>query len=245
MRYFAEIAYNGTNYHGWQKQPNAPSVQEVVEQAFSTILNTPIEVIGCGRTDAGVHALQYFFHFDFEGEMPKGLPGRLNRFLPNDIAVRRVFEVDKNRHARFDAVRRSYEYRIVFEKNPFEIHTTWHYHQARSLNIDQLNGAASLLRAYHAFFPFCKSHHDAQTMACDLARAEWVLDEKQGRLTFHITANRFLRGMVRLVVGMCINVAEGKLPLEKVKQALDNQQLLEKSRSVPPGGLFLSRVEYP
>ena len=244
MRYFSELAYKGTNYHGWQRQPNALSVQERVEEAFSTILNERIEVVGCGRTDAGVHASQYYLHFDFDGTIPKGLVKRVNLFLPKDIAIRRVFEVGETMHARFDAIMRSYEYHIVFEKTPFEIETAWHYYLAKKVNINILNEAATLLLYYKEFSPFCKTHHDAQTLECDLYRCEWVLDEKKGRLVFHISANRFLRGMVRLIVGMCTNVATGKLPLEKVKAAMDSQIMLEKSWSVPPEGLFLSEVKY-
>ena len=244
MRYFSELAYKGTHYHGWQKQPNATTVQEVIEQALSTILNRPIEVVGCGRTDTGVHASQYFLHFDFDGELPEGFISRINKFLPRDIAVRRVFEVDDKKHARFDAVKRSYEYHIVFAKTPFETDTAWHYYLAKTLDVKKLNAAAALLLGYQEFFPFCKTHHDALTMECDLHRCEWVLEKESGRLVFHISANRFLRGMVRLIVGMCIKVATGKLALEKVKDTMDRQVLLEGSWSVPPDGLYLSEVKY-
>lgn len=244
MRYFTELAYNGTLYHGWQKQPNALSVQEKVEEAFSTILNTAIEVVGCGRTDAGVHASQYFLHFDFDREIPERFVGRVNLFLPKDIAIRKIFPVKEDAHARFDAIQRSYEYHIVFEKSPFETEITWQYYLAQKLDLGRLNEVASLLLKYQEFFPFCKTHHDAQTLECQLTRCEWVLDESNKRLVFHITSNRFLRGMVRLIVGACINVAAGKLAIEKVKAALDQQTLLEKSWSVPPEGLFLSEVKY-
>ena len=244
MRYFSELAYKGTHYHGWQKQPNATTVQEVIERAFSTILNSQIEVVGCGRTDTGVHASQYFLHFDFDGEMPEGFISRINKFLPKDIAIRRVFKVDENKHARFDATNRSYEYHLVFAKTPFEIDTAWYYYLAKTLEVEKRNTAAALLLSYQEFFPFCKTHHDALTMQCDLQRCEWILDKENGRMVFHISANRFLRGMVRLIVGMCINVATGKLPLEKVKDAMNRQVLLEKSWSVPPEGLFLSEVKY-
>ncbi|HFA51912.1 MAG TPA: tRNA pseudouridine(38-40) synthase TruA [Bacteroidetes bacterium] len=244
MRYFSELSYKGTNYHGWQKQLNANSVQQEIEQAFSTILNTQIEVVGCGRTDTGVHASQYFMHFDFGGKWPEGFLGRVNKFLPKDIAVRSVYEVDENAHARFDAKRRSYEYHLVFEKTPFETETAWHYYLAKKMDVDKLNEAASLLLAYNEFFPFCKTNHDAKTMRCDLSRCEWVLGKKNKRLVFHISANRFLRGMVRLVVGMCVNVATGKLGIQKVREAMDKQAMLEKSWSVPAEGLFLSEVKY-
>lgn len=244
MRYFAELAYKGTNYHGWQIQPNAISVQEKIEKAFSTILNTEIKVVGCGRTDTGVHASQYFLHFDFTGELPHRFINRINQFLPKDIAIRRIFEVDQEAHARFDAQKRSYEYHIVFDKAPFEIETAWYYYMAKKLDLKKLNEAANLLLKYEDFFPFCKTNHDALTMKCNLQKCEWVRDEKNGRLVFHISANRFLRGMVRLIVGMCINVAIGKLSLEKVKKAMDEQKILDKSWSIPPEGLYLSEVKY-
>lgn len=245
MRYFTELAYNGTNYHGWQKQPNSTSVQETIESAFSTILSAEIELVGCGRTDTSVHASQYFAHFDFEGEFPEGFLPRVNKYLPKDIAIQKIFPVAENAHTRFDATRRSYEYHLVFEKTPFEIDTAWHYYLGKKLEVEKLNEAASLLLNYKEFAPFCKTNHDAKTLACDLHRSEWLLDEKAGRLVFYITANRFLRGMVRLIVGMCVNVAVGKLELDEVRQALEKQRPLSKSWSVPGHGLFLSEVRYP
>ncbi len=244
MRYFSELAYNGTRFHGWQKQQNASSVQQEIEQAFSIILNEEIEVVGCGRTDTGVHASQYFMHFDFDGNFPEGFVKRVNKYLSNDIAIRSVFEVAPTAHARFDALKRSYEFNIVFEKTPFNAETAWHYYLAKTLNIKKLNEAASLLLQYKEFFPFCKTNNDAKTMECNISRSEWILDKKNGRLVFHISANRFLRGMVRLIVGMCINVALGKLSIEEVRHALESQTMLQKSWSVPGEGLFLSEVKY-
>ncbi len=245
MRYFSELAYNGTKYSGWQKQPHSPSVQESIEQAFSTILGADIEAVGCGRTDTGVHASQYFMHFDFEGKFPPSFLNRVNKLLPEDIAIYRIFEVEASAHARFDANLRSYEYRIVLEKNPFETHTAWHFPFFERLNLEQVQAAAALLLEYDEFAPFCKSNNDLKTMKCNLTRSEWVLDEAGKRLTFHISANRFLRGMVRLVVGMCLNVGLGKIALDDVQRALNEQALLQKSWSVPPHGLFLTEVKYP
>ena len=155
MRFFTELAYKGTHYHGWQKQPNSTSVQEVIEQAFSTILGADIELVGCGRTDTGVHASQYFAHFDFEGTFPEGFLSRVNKFLAKDIAIRQILPVDQGAHARFDAVRRSYEYHMVFEKSPFEIDTAWYYYLGKELDLKKLNEAAALLLQYHEFAPFC------------------------------------------------------------------------------------------
>lgn len=245
MRYFVELAYKGTNYHGWQRQPNAISVQEKIEEAFSTILNSAVEVVGCGRTDTGVHASQYFLHFDYAKPIPDRFLNRINKFLPKDVAIRQLFEVKDTAHARFDAIQRSYEYHIITTKSPFEVETAWYYYMGSSLDIQLLNTAANLLLSYTSFFPFCKTNHDALTLECDLQRCEWVKEPDSERLVFHITANRFLRGMVRLIVGMCINVAIGKLSIEQVQMAMNKQILLEKSWSVPPEGLFLSRVVYP
>ncbi|TAK37279.1 MAG: tRNA pseudouridine(38-40) synthase TruA [Saprospiraceae bacterium] len=244
MRYFSELAYQGTNYSGWQKQPNTPSIQATIEDAFSTILNTQVEVVGCGRTDAGVHASQYFLHFDFEGNFPPGLVKRVNRFLPPDIAINRIFEVEAGTNARFDATRRSYEYHLVLHKNPFEINTAWYFPFFKKLNLEKVNAAAKQLLSYNEFAPFCKTHTDVKTMICEVSRSEWVLDEKAGRMVYYISANRFLRGMVRLIAGMCLNAGLGKVSLAEVRQAMDAQTPLPNSWSVPPKGLFLSEVKY-
>lgn len=220
-------------------------MQEVVEQAFSTILRTPITVHGCGRTDTGVHASQFFMHFDFEKSFPRAFIRRVNKFLPNDILIKSIFEVDAAASTRFDAYHRSYEYHISIHKVPFHQETIFHFPFAQQLDIDKMQQAAALLLNYNAFYPFCKTKSDAKTMLCDMKRAEWVIDEKAGRLTFHISANRFLRGMVRLIVGMCLNVGLGKLEIADVKDALDQQVRLKKDLSVEAKGLFLTEVRYP
>ncbi len=245
MRYFAELAYRGTNYSGWQRQNNAKSIQEVIEGALSTILNTKIAVTGCGRTDAGVHASQYFLHFDSEVPLPHEFVNRLNKFLPKDIAFYRIFEVDKEAHARFDATKRSYFYLMDYKKSPFDYQLAYFYHFSSRLKLDKLNEAANLLLSYGEFEPFCKKGSDVKHMKCDLSRAEWMLDEEKGRLIFHVSSNRFLRGMVRLIVGTCILVAEDKMTLSSLKNSLDHQLPLSKSLSVPGRGLYLSKIEYP
>jgi tRNA pseudouridine38-40 synthase len=244
-RYFAELSYLGTRFSGWQKQPKAKSVQEAVEKGISKILRTDIEVVGCGRTDAGVHAKQYFLHFDFEEDFPEGFCNRLNKVLPPDIAFKKVIEVKPTAHARFDATHRAYEYHVGFYKNPFTINTAFHFPFAHKLDHEKLRDAARLLLNYDEFFPFCKSNSDVKTMKCDLQRAEWIIEPKNEELVFHIASNRFLRGMVRLIVGMCLNVGLGKLSLEQVKAALETQTRLSKSLSVPPQGLFLTDIRYP
>lgn len=245
MRYFSELAYNGTNYCGWQIQPNGITVQETLEKAFSTILRTSIAITGCGRTDTGVHASQFFIHFDFEETFPKGFLNRINKFLPKDILIKRIFEVASDAHSRYDAYHRSYEYHIYFHKNPFGLETSYHFPFAEKLDINKMQQAADLLLKYEAFFPFCKAHSDAKTMLCDVRRAEWIFDQKEKKLVFHISANRFLRGMVRLIVGMCLNVGLGKLAIADVQLALDQQIRLKKDLSVVAKGLFLTEVKYP
>lgn len=245
MRYFAELAYNGANYVGWQAQPGQVSVQGTIEQALSTILNTPVEVVGCGRTDAGVHARQYFLHFDFDGDFPRGFNRRINKFLPPDIAIYRFIKVSEQAHARFDASHRAYEYHIDFRKNPFGQHTRYFFPFSQNMDEQLLRESARLIAEYQEFYPFCKSNTDAKTMRCDVRRAEWIIAPDQQSMVFHISADRFLRGMVRLIVGMCLNVAQGKLGLQSVREAMDNQTRLKKSLSAPPDGLYLTDIRYP
>ena len=245
MRYFIELAYNGTRFSGWQKQPNSSSIQEVIEIALSTILQNPIAIVGCGRTDAGVHASQFYLHFDYDGILAKSLISRLNKFLGKDIAIRKIFEVEVTAHARFDACARTYEYHMCFEKNPFQQESCYHYRYAQLPDFQKMQAAAKLLLNYQAFYPFCKTNSDAKTMNCELMRAEWEIKEADNYWIFHIAANRFLRGMVRLIVGMCIHVGTAKIKLQEVESALEEQRRLDKSFSVPAEGLFLTGVKYP
>jgi len=243
MRYFAELAYNGTRYYGWQRQPEQISVQEELEKALSTILSEQIGITGCGRTDTGVHARQYFIHFDYEREFPKELVRRLNKFLPSDIAIYRIFQVAPETHARYDAIRRGYQYHLTFQKNPFSQETAYYFPYPKRPDLVKLQEAADLLLQYEDFYPFCKSNTDVKTMKCQLFQAEWE-KHKEHKFIFYISANRFLRGMVRLIVGMSLNVGMGKTSLEEVRQALEGQTRLKQSWSVPPQGLFLTEVAY-
>jgi tRNA pseudouridine38-40 synthase len=243
MRYFLELAYHGANYKGWQKQPNAPSVQETLEQAFSTVLNQAIEITGCGRTDTGVHASQYFAHFDFQGQFPRAFLRRINKFLPKDIAIYQLFPVNWQQHSRFDAHYRAYRYHLSPRKDVFRPDTLFYYPRATQLNKTLMAEAAALLLEYDHFLPFCKTGSDAKTMRCDLYRSEWEFGEQE--FIYHIAANRFLRGMVRLIVGMQLSVGLGKVKLAEVRQALDTQTRLPQALSVAPEGLFLTEVRYP
>lgn len=241
-RYVLELAYRGTAYAGWQRQPNALSVEETVDTALSTMLGTPTKIVGCGRTDAGVHASDYVAHFDYVGSLPPRLAGRLNRYLPADIAVHRLAVVDSDFHARFSASGRAYVYRISAGKDPFRTDTVAWLPQLGALDHAAMRAAAKLLLGYTAFAPFCKSNSDAFTMNCTLTESRWVFGPRE--LSYHVAANRFLRGMVRLIVGMCLQVGGGKVGLEEVVRALDRQQPLPKPWSAPAQGLFLCKVDY-
>ena len=244
MRYFIELAYNGAQYQGWQRQPGGrPTVQGNIEHSLSVLLNTETAITGCGRTDTGVHALQYFLHFDGPDELPPNFHYRLNKHLPKDISIFRIIPVESEAHARFDASHRAYEYRLFTYKNPFEIDTAHYFKFSKFTDRDKVQKAAKLLLNYDEFYPFCKSNHDAKTMKCTIYNAEWTFEEQQW--TFDIAANRFLRGMIRLIVGMCLNVGQDKISLDDVKKAMDTQTLLKKSLSVDPAGLYLKDIRYP
>lgn len=212
---------------------------------MGTILGAELEITGCGRTDTGVHAKQYFAHFDFDGQFPAEFVRRLNKFLPKDLVIYRIFEVPAEAHARFNACQRSYEYHLSFRKNPFTEHFAYFYPYAQQPDPQRMQSAAALLLNYKEFTPFCKSNHDAKTMLCDLRRAEWIFDPNGNGAVFHITSNRFLRGMVRLIVGMCLGVGTGQIELAEVQEALDLQSRLRKAISAPPEGLYLGGILYP
>ncbi len=242
MRYFIELSYNGKNYHGWQIQPNANSVQETITEALSTILRDKVDIVGAGRTDAGVHALQLFAHFDvslsLDGEKFKQ---KLNAFLPDDIVIIDIFLVNDDSHTRFDAVSRSYEYRIYLGRNPFLLDTTWQIHQ-KKLDIKKMNEATTVLLEYTNFKCFSKSKTDVKTYNCKITKAEWVLENNL--LTFHITANRFLRNMVRSIVGTLIDVGLSKKTKQDVIDIIKSENRSNAGVSVPPQGLFLTKVVY-
>lgn len=245
MRYFLTLSYRGTHYAGWQVQPNAPSVQATLEAALSTILREKIDITGCGRTDAGVHARYYVAHFDSDTILPPTFLNGLNSLLPNDIAVYEIKPVSPEAHARFDAFERSYEYVVSLRKDPFSTETAWFYPLYSRLDFEKMQEVAALLPNYTDFFPFCKSDSGLEHYGCALKTAHWKQGAEEHQWIFHVTANRFLRGMVRLIVGACVLVGRGQLQVADVKKALDEQKPLKKSLSVPPQGLFLTDVKYP
>ncbi|MEZ5104129.1 MAG: tRNA pseudouridine(38-40) synthase TruA [Draconibacterium sp.] len=242
-RYFLQISYNGTNYHGWQIQPNASSVQEVMEKALSTVLREEISVVGAGRTDTGVHASFYMLHFDSENEnlQNENLVFRLNRFLPDDIAVQQIFPVKPDVHARYNAVSRTYKYFISTVKNPFETSTAYQY--TLPLDVNKMNEVATVLFEYRDFSSFSKLHTDVKTNNCNIMLAEWR--PEGDRIVFTIKADRFLRNMVRAIVGTLLEAGKGKLSKDGLRNIIEEKNRGKAGVSVPAHGLFLVDVEYP
>ncbi len=242
MRYFLELSYNGSQYHGWQSQPNAVSVQENIEKALSIILRFPTKITGAGRTDAGVHARQMFAHFDTDNTIDiEQLTHRLNRFLPQDIAISNIIPVQPDAHARFDATARSYAYHIHQQKNPFLQQTSWHF--SKKLDVDAMNKAAKALFFYEDFQSFSKTHTDVKTYICRIEEAYWQQDND--KLTFHITADRFLRNMVRAIVGTLIEVGLSKISVADFAHIIEAKNRSKAGFSVPAKGLFLTQIVYP
>ncbi len=242
MRYLFEIAYNGTQYAGWQSQPNAVGVQAVVEDAFSKLLRAEVKIVGSGRTDTGVHCTQQFFHADLTQALDiERFLGRFNAILPHDISIQNILKVAEDVHARYSALERSYEYHITLKKNPFqEGLALYHF---KPLNVAEMNKAASLLLGKQDFAAFSKVKTDVNNFICNLNRAEWVKDGD--RLIFHISANRFLRGMVRAIVGTLLEVGSGKLSVAAFQQIIDAKDRKQAGMNAPPHGLFLTKVVYP
>ncbi|WP_452223796.1 tRNA pseudouridine(38-40) synthase TruA [Lacinutrix chionoecetis] len=242
MRYFIELSYNGKRYHGWQIQPNAISVQEVLEKALLTLLREQIATVGAGRTDAGVHALQLFAHFDtavsFDTE---NLKYKLNSFLPEDISIQNIFKVKPDIHARFHAVSREYLYRIALEKNPFNRDQA--FLLKPNLDIEKLKEATKILLDYKDFQCFSKSNTDVKTYNCDIMKAEWNVVANE--LQFTIKADRFLRNMVRAIVGTLINIGIGKIEVNALHDIIKSKNRSEAGFSVPAHGLYLTEVNYP
>jgi tRNA pseudouridine38-40 synthase len=242
LRYFVAFSYFGQAYHGWQRQPNALTVQELMEESLSTLLKSPLSLVGAGRTDAGVHAKVMYAHFDFEEiRNLTELTYRLNAFLPEDIAIQKILVVPDNAHARFDALERTYEYWIVQKKNPFYKDTAHYIKQP--LDIPAMNKAASILLEYDDFECFSKSNTDVKTYRCKIKSAIW--NSEEDKLVFSITADRFLRNMVRAVVGTLLDVGFGKKTTEDVKTIIKNKDRSAAGASVPAKGLYLTKVSYP
>lgn len=242
MRFFFEIAYNGSHYAGWQSQHNAVGVQTIVEQALTKLLREEVKIVGSGRTDTGVHCEQQFFHADIEKSFEaQHLLQRLNSLLPKDISIQSIRKVKPDVSARYAAVERTYQYRITRRKNPFLEGLAWHYF--KPVDIQTLNKAAALLVGEHDFECFSKVKTDVNHFICDIKKASWK--EEGDRLEFTITANRFLRGMVRAIVGTLLDVGSGKISLKVLDAIIKSKDRKKAGANVPAHGLYLVRVKYP
>ena len=242
MRYFVTLSYDGTRFHGWQIQPNGISVQGELEHGLSLLLRTTVQVTGAGRTDAGVHARMMIAHFDFDGDVDcQQLAYKLNKLLPQDIAVQKIEPVAADLHARFSAISRTYYYYLHTTKDPFQRHYSCELHYP--LDFELMNRAAAMLLDYEDFGAFCKSHADVKTTLCHVTEARWVqLSDYEWR--FEITANRFLRNMVRAVVGTLIEVGRGRLSLDDFCRVVEGKRRSDAGESMPGNALFLVDIKY-
>lgn len=243
QRYFVQLSYKGTNYHGWQVQPNALTVQELVEKAFSTVLREKIAVTGAGRTDTGVHASFFIFHFDSQDHEidTEKLVYRLNGYLPPDIALQRIWKVPDDAHARFSAISRTYKYFIHSKKDPFKTDLSYFY--TGTLDIDKMNAGAGILKDYRDFTSFSRLHTDVKTNLCRILYAQW--EKEDDNLIFTIEADRFLRNMVRAITGTLLQIGRGMLSVEEFRGIIEAGDRSVAGDSAPARGLFLSEIKYP
>ena len=242
MRYFIELQYDGAAYFGWQRQPDTPTVQGTIEAKLSMLRGTPTEIVGAGRTDTGVNASFYTAHFDAETPVDcSQLSYKLNKVLPPDIAILRIYEVAEEKHARFDAKSREYTYLLTPRKSPFRRFSAWHY--TADLDVEAMNRAASKLLDHEDFTSFAKLNSNNKTNICHITHAEWVV-EADGTLRFTIRADRFLRNMVRAIVGTLVDVGRGRYSVEEFEDIILSKDLSRSSAGAPACGLFLSDVRY-
>ena len=242
QRYFAEVSYHGAAYHGWQRQPNALSVQEVLELEMNKFLPMQEGIVASGRTDTGVHCLQQFFHFDLpDGYDASDILFKLNKMLPHDIAVKEIRKVRRDAHARFDAIQRSYVYRISPVKDVFKYGLVWHF--GAGLDLEKMNEAAHMLQTFEDFQSLSKVNTDVNHFLCTIHRALWYRTDEEIR--FDISANRFLRGMVRTIVGTCVDIGRGHTKVSEFKNILESRDRKLAGPSAPAEGLYLSEVIYP
>lgn len=241
MRYFFEISYKGTNYNGWQTQPNATGIQAVVEDCFHKLLRDKISIVASGRTDTGVHCVQQYFHADFAQPLPENFLFRLNSILPKDIAIKGIRQVKDEANARYDAIERMYQYHIIREKDPFKHGFALFFH--KSLDLQTMKEATALLVGKQDFQCFSKVKTDVNNFICEVKVAEWLEVDKE--LVFKISANRFLRGMVRAVVGTLLEVGQGRISVGEFRDILKSHDRKEAGANVPSSGLYLVKVLYP
>ncbi len=242
MRYFIELQYDGAAYFGWQRQPDTPTVQGTIEAKLSMLRGTPTEIVGAGRTDTGVNASFYTAHFDADVALDcSQLSYKLNKVLPSDIAILRIYEVAAEKHARFDAKSREYTYFLTPRKSPFRRFSAWYY--TADLDVEAMNMAASKLLDYEDFTSFAKLNSNNKTNISHITHAEWVV-EADGTLRFTIRADRFLRNMVRAIVGTLVDVGRGRYSVEEFEDIILSKDLSRSSAGAPACGLFLSDVRY-
>ena len=242
MRYFLEISYNGSTFHGWQIQPNAITVQETIENALGNLLKEEIKIVGAGRTDTGVHAKHMCAHFDYKNIFDlDDLKNNLNSFLNQEICIKDLYKVKDDAHARFSAISREYKYYIALTKNVFSYKTSHFVYQ--DLNIKKMNEAISIIKEYEDFEAFSKSNTDVKTFLCNIM--SFSLTEDNNLLIFKIKANRFLRNMVRAIVGTVLEVGLGKISLGEVHNIIQSKDRSQAGPSMPAHALFLTNIEYP
>jgi len=239
-RYFLELAYKGTNYSGFQSQINANTVQAEVENAFETFQREKIIMTGSSRTDAGVHALQNYFHFDFEGTMPKDFVYKFNAILPSDIVVKNIMQVNPEAHCRFDTVTREYNYYIYRQKDPFLKETAFYF--PYKLDIDLMQQAAAIVKEYTDFTSFSKRNTQVKTFICQIQESNWLFQDKT--LIYNVKSNRFLRGMVRALTATMLKIGRDKLSLQQFRHIIEAKDCTKASFAVPAHGLFLIKVNY-
>ncbi len=242
MRYFIELQYDGAGYFGWQRQPDTATVQGTIEAKLSMLRGVPTEIVGAGRTDTGVNASFYTAHFDCDTAIDcQQLAYKLNKVLPHDIAIMRIYEVEANQHARFDAKEREYTYFLTPRKSPFRRYSAWHY--TANLDIEAMNAAARILLEHEDFTSFAKLNSNNKTNICHISHAEWVVED-DGTLRFTIRADRFLRNMVRAIVGTLVDVGRGRYTVEEFNDIITSRDLSRSSAGAPACGLFLSNIKY-
>jgi len=245
FRYFLHLAYNGKNYHGWQIQDNAPTIQAVLTKTLCLFFKSDIELTGAGRTDTGVHASDFYAHFDLPDpldidEIPK-IVHKLNGFLNDDIVIFNIIAVKDTAHARFDAVSRTYQYHVSQKKDVFNLDFTYRIYG--KLDVELMNEAAIILMDYTDFTSFSKLHTQTKTNNCKVSAAFW--EKTQDELIFNITADRFLRNMVRAIVGTLLEVGFHKINIDEFKQIIESKNRSEAGYSVPAKALFLTKIDYP
>jgi tRNA pseudouridine38-40 synthase len=244
LRYFFHIAYHGTNYSGWQKHPDGLGVQQVLETALGQLLKTPLNIVGCGRTDAQVHASQFFFHVDIEREWDFDLLFRLNKILPDDIAVFDIIPMNGLPHARFDAIQRSYDYFIHTYKDPFLSNFSSLYPET-NLDLDKMKAAVALLPLYNDYRAFCKMPERIEHTICNVSSAGLYVDSNGDKIRFHISANRFLSKMIRIIIGRLLEIGRGEMTVDEFESYLISKETPKIIIPAYPQGLYLSKVTYP